>query len=133
MKPSPYLQEMIDGLVLTDASLRLRNTNGNATFSITSKHKSFCDKISNTFLMHGITGIVRQHDPGKEMKQAGHTSWRFESHVAGSFLTDLYHKWYQNNIKHIPNALNLTPVVLAFCFMGDGSNTSYKYKKRGQF
>ena len=124
MNISPYLQQMIDGLVISDASLRLRHTNGNATFVLTSKHKSFCEKIYNTFLMHGITGIVHQHDPGKEMKDAGHNCWRFESHVAGSFLTDLYHKWYLNNIKHIPNDLNLTPVVLAFCVMGDGHNKS---------
>ena len=49
MKISPYLQEMIDGLVVSDASLRLRHANGNATFSITSKHKSVCEKIANTF------------------------------------------------------------------------------------
>tara|TARA_Y100001936_G_C16077983_1_gene675426 strand:- start:467 stop:1426 length:960 start_codon:yes stop_codon:yes gene_type:complete len=122
MKISPYLQETIDGLVISDASLRLRHANGNATFSITSKHKSVCEKIANTFLMHGITGIVTQHNPGKDMKEAGHKGWKFESHVAEGIFTDLYHKWYPNNIKHIPNDLNLTPTVLAFCIIGDGHN-----------
>tara|TARA_Y100001936_G_C16078281_1_gene675694 strand:+ start:799 stop:1770 length:972 start_codon:yes stop_codon:yes gene_type:complete len=126
LKISPLLLQLIYGLVMSDGSLRLRNVNGNATFSLVSKHKLFVTKICNIFLMHGIMGSVRKHNPGKSMMEKGKVSWRYESRVAGKFFTRLHKKWYRNVnghwIKHIPKIKALTPTTLAYCMMGDGHN-----------
>lgn len=119
---SAYLLELIYGLLISDAGIRKRHENGNGQFYLTTKHRSFAEKICNVFKMHGIDGNVRQHNPGKQMLKLGYTNqWRYES-VHTTFFTTLYRKWYVDGTKIVPKIKTITSTMLAFWIIGDGHN-----------
>lgn len=53
------------------------------------------------------------------------------SSLSSPFLTTQYNKWYSGRIKVVPADLQLTPIVLANWFMGDGFTSRYGLKHWG--
>ena len=136
IKSSPFLESMIDGLLISDAGLRLRyqsevgNTfykahskpTPNANFYLSSSRREFLEKVSEIFFMHGIRGKIRESSPGRKMRDLGYShAWKYETQCL-PFFTNLYQKWYSNRVKIIPKIVTLEPAMLAYWLIGDGSN-----------
>ena len=131
---SAFLMAMIDGLVISDAGLRLRGNplTANANFYLSSSRREFLEKVSATFSKHGITGKIREVSPGRKMLDLGYgNNWRYETQCL-PFFTSLYKKWYKNNVKIVPEFKTLEPVMLAYWLAGDGSNQLDSHHKRSR-
>jgi hypothetical protein len=141
--------EMFWGLMVSDGGLQKRSSTRklnskmpqkprNASFFLTSKYKLFCKKMKAEFLLHGFTGSMHKHSVGAKMRvleekrSKKYEAWRFETHV-NAYFTNAYLRWYPNEKKIVDRSFTkLTPIMLAFWLMGDGSNTSdHKHKKYG--
>ena len=116
--------QMLDGLLISDAGLRLRGDprTNNANFYLSSTKLGFLQGVSNIFALHGIHGRIYQTSPGRKMRDLGYADfWRYETKSL-SFFTSLYNKWYNNKRKVVPRIATLGPVMLAYWLSGDGSN-----------
>lgn len=132
--------EIFWGLMISDAGLQKRKSARkedsknkikkiNARFFLTNKHETFCEKISKIFNEMGFSGSIRRHYSGKSMKSwekkrgRPYESWRYET-LVHPYFTDAYDRWYPAGKKIVDRSfVKLTPRMLAYWLMGDGSDT----------
>ena len=139
--------DMLWGLIASDAGLRKRKSTRkkdskspikpiNATFQLTSKHKTWLEKISKELKKFGIDNRIRKHQTGQSMKAhekkraRPYEAWRLETKT-NKIFTKLHNKWYSETDGEFPNEKKildldfdkLSAIKLAYLIMGDGSNT----------
>lgn len=125
--------EIINGSLLGDASLRKYNKSSNGSipyFSKNNKHKDHVELIAKSFYGNSYS----DHVYGGINKCRGRSFeyWRIRT-PADERFTEYYCKWYpeENNYKKVvPPDLILTPRVILHWFMDDGSSyRRYRYAK----
>lgn len=116
--------EVINGLLLSDASIEQQKNRKNARFRFhqKTKHSDLCGIVYDLFNKNGI---------GTNLNYYGSTSklWNGKIHEqirclvytkSMPYFTKLREKWYQDRKKIVPKDLIITPMALAFWYMGDG-------------
>jgi len=108
------LIDIIDGLVIGDASIGLSNNNKTARLSISGKYKEF---------IVYCRGLVESFKPS-EVKyyngEKGEGTWSFYTKFHPD-LGKMYFRWYNNGIKDVPPDINLSPITILLWYLGDGS------------
>lgn len=128
-------KQVIDGILLSDGYISKQSGNKNCILKIKQKpsRKQYLDHVFQ--LLHPYGSAIRlsksskiesvQYVNGKRTLLHSKTEFCFynefcsKSHKA---LTDLRHKWYPKGIKIVPKDLNISPIMLAHWYMGDGSH-----------
>jgi len=126
---SDYLLQVLDGVLLGDGSYRsttINNETGYFSIEQSTEHKQWIDKIKELFDKHGIEygEYFRTRKPVKKTCEMV----ALQSHSYKEFGVQ-YKRWYPNGKKRVPSDINLTPIVLAHWYMGDGHLGSSHYKK----
>jgi len=117
IKFSKYQIEILNGLLLSDASILYSKTTCNPFFSIDSVTQSFIDKIKYELPFRWRKIYIRHYNNLNK-----HQSYKLASRTTPSLIN--YHdEWYPNKIKIIPYNLILTPLVVKYWFYGDGSTS----------
>lgn len=108
-------EEIINGLLLSDGYLVDSKPNSSFEISQEITHKDLVIKVSE---------ILDEMNFGYSMKSKPRKDgidYRLSSH-RNEFWTLLRAKWYKGKQKIIPD-IELTPLTLAYLFMGDGSSS----------
>ena len=125
-KPIPILlkDEIITGLLLGDAYISRHVINkGNSRIGIGQSplHKEFLDKIAEYFLDLGVGTTLRRYIGLNKTVNKIYTTYYLITQKNPTF-TQMYHTWYPEGKKIIPQDLIITPKILSFWFMCDGSS-----------
>ena len=114
-KVSNELLEKINGWLLGDGSVYWRDSS-QASFEHGSKHFEYVEYIKNCFAKENIKCNVRKIFS----KKAKTYFWLLTTQRTIQFK-ELRDKWYPLGIKIIPQDLKITPSVMKFWIMDDGS------------
>jgi len=119
--------EVINGLLLSDAYLKRVEKNQNSHFSVTQTGERV------KFLYEIQKYLKRKYNIPTRMdvhfdKRYGKWQYKFETprHVVWTALRKMWYIWIEDENdekKIIPEGLKLTPKTLAYCYMGDGSSS----------
>lgn len=112
-------KQVLNGAMLGDGCLYLHKNGINAQFVYGSKSKQHTIFVGNFF---------KDYWSGEELKDLSYHDIRTDKTYFKSVIktytnpsfTDEYHRWYINNIKHIPDDLILTPLTCLIWYIGDG-------------
>lgn len=100
--------EILEGSIISDGSILKTKKNTNFQFKHTCKHLEYVKFLQNSLSFTSKVYSMNTRD----------------AHTLSSFFhpvfTQLRQKWYPDNIKKIPNNLNITPVLLLHWYLGDG-------------
>jgi len=122
-KWSSVQREIFDGLILGDGNIHIRKGRWKSyKFQLSCKHKEFCEHVievlpSELFPNNQPYEVTRVRG-GREYKWYNIAS-RYDDYIA-----EQYSRWYPNGTKCIPSDLVITPTVLKYWYLGDGSYSS---------
>lgn len=119
-------QEIIDGCLLSDASLPISTTEGGACFDIAlsgEEHIDWLNVVWESLTSLGVVCSAPTNTP-RVNKKGDYIECRLRSY-SSPLLTALRHEWYPNGIKIVPKRTHITDLTLANWFMGDGSSSWY--------
>ncbi len=118
--------DILNGLILSDAHLRKTTSKTNSQFILgqTERNKELVSKCQNHLDELGINSNIF-HTIHKERVNLTVTLYSSKN----ISFSELRRYWYPNNIKIVPKDLKLTPKMIAWWFMGDGSS-SWKNKQK---
>ncbi len=122
-------KSILIGNMLGDGSLRLAKGKRNVLFEVnhTIAQKAYVDWQYTQLKKFVLTG------PKARLGNGNRIAYRFTTRSLPIFTT-LYHQFYRDNKKIIPDDLLLNPQVLAIWFMDDGSKSrSSAYLNTQQF
>jgi len=112
------MDELLSGALLGDASVYSQNDKY-FSYKITAKDKNFVEWLKELFNNFGIKCWISQDNPNL------FSVWFYINSCPYLELLSLRRKWYKrcNNkiIKTLPNDLKITPTILLFWYLGDGS------------
>ena len=124
--------EMIQGLLLSDGYLRKIDDQQNSCLEVeqSESHKDFILRIADHLKEIGIGYGFYEYLHKNNKTGFAPASWgiRIFSYRHLGF-TKLRKKWYPCGKKIVPKDIKLTPKVLAYWFMGDGS-TNWRNKEK---
>ena len=114
------MKEILDGVMLGDASLQIDKKNRciNGRFSQCCKHVDYLDFIRNAFASKELTfcpSYVLRRD-----KRWDSQTYTLRSR-AHPYWTDECNRWYKEEQKRVPRDIEITPIVLLHWFLCDGS------------
>ena len=139
IKITPELQQLIDGLVISDANIRLwkNHKTGRIGIKQTIRYKSWIQDIQKQFVKNNIDCSIKERISNVHLPQdPPEIKTQFKSIELSTLMyTELaqqYNRWYKNKIKTIPKDIQLTPITLANWYMGDGNTDIQKIGKLGQ-
>jgi len=118
--------EIIIGLLLSDADLsRPGSINSNSKFHVIQKtlHADFVFETQKHLEKLGFIIHINNSQAKKKFFQTALYT------RTGVIWTELRKKWYVDNFKIVPKDVKLTPLIIAWWFMGDGSSTRDKFYK----
>lgn len=110
--------EMINGLLLSDATLRRVEKNQNSDFAVsqTGERRKFLYVIQEHLKKLGFSTRINKN------RHKIHKTWQYKIETRKHVVwTELRKLWYPDGYKIVPNSLKLTPKTLAWLYMGDGS------------
>lgn len=116
-------KEILDGLILGDGNIHKKAGKKSVyIFQLSCKHKEFCDHVISVlprelFPISQPYEVVRVRS-GKEYK------WYNIASRHDDYIAEQYSRWYPNGTKCIPSDLVITPTVLKYWYLGDGSYSS---------
>lgn len=117
----------IDGLLLSDGSLVLRNLTG--YYEQTCKNGFWLDKIRKDFLEFGILSNAEERYIGdrfiKNAFTKGNVYYRLRTLFYVEFASMRY-RWYPEGIKVVPDDIIMSPECVGNWYMGDGSISRVK-------
>lgn len=119
-------REILDGVILSDGSLRLPHGGKNAYFRIDlSKgvlHLDWILQIKEALLALGI-GVSGKYPYVRPATSRGkpYESLNLYS-LQSSYLTEMHHSWYSEDSKILPHSFQLSDRIIANWFMGDGTS-----------
>lgn len=116
---TPEIHEMIEGLLLSDASLEVLKSNRYPRFVLNqgTGHKEYCEYVAEKL------GLTKECVKSRfsTNKNTGKT---FEIHTIATgsspILEKYYHRWYKEGKKVIPDDFKITPISLLHTYLGDG-------------
>ena len=116
--PTMEEQRILDGLVLSDGCLSKRYKNGNARYQHIGSEFGFLGHIMEVLpsLPWGSTEPRQKVEPGSKSG----FSYQIWSRV-NSWLTKQQGRWYPNGTKIIPMDLSISPEMLLYAYLGDGT------------
>jgi len=127
-KWSKLQREIFDGLMVSDGSIyRHRNRNYRKTyicrFQLVSKYWEFCKHVidilpDGLFSENQPYADIRVHD--KFYSDGMAMLYKIQSR-ADKYITEQYYRWYSDGEKEIPDDFVVTPVVLKYWFICDGT------------
>ena len=112
------MYEVLRGALLGDGCLNMNKKGVNARFMYSSKsyqHVEYVTKWFSKYSQHGIKYSTRYD----KRTDKYYEKYSFFTRVSQT-LTEEYHKWYYDGVKHIPNDLILTPLMCKIWYLGDG-------------
>jgi hypothetical protein len=115
--------DVIIGLLLSDAHINRPYTkfqNSSFSISISSKYKTFPVYVESYLRELGISVNKKEY-----VRKTGIVHWNVKTVVDPQF-SELRKIWYPDGKKIIPRSLKLTPKMISYWFMGDGSSGYYK-------
>ena len=121
---SPEAITFLSGELLGDGSLQNISTYS-ARYQHGNKHRDYIAWLSKTLLAFGIEGTI-----GSKMitlKNGKQSPMFYYSGKSYAELQGLYNHWYPDRTKHIPNKLEVKPIMLRQHFLGDGSARATKH------
>lgn len=117
--------QVIDGAMLSDANLGFHSKNANFLMCLSGKeHMDWLEVVAHALIVLGVPlcsghpKVMPRTSRGKQYENC-----ILESRVS-AFLTEQRCRWYPEHVKIIPRDLNITPIVLANAYMGDGNSTA---------
>lgn len=126
--------EVFDGLMLGDGSLRHRGISADFRMALSGERlgiplesfRSFLCYVKGILELLGVEACTGHPRFFKEpYKGRSHYKCGLSTRVS-SFATSQHPRWYPDGRKEVPDDLALTPISLAYWFMGDGC--SYRKK-----
>jgi len=134
--------DLIIGSLLGDGHLSKRGRAKNAMYKLkqSTKYASYVQYVYDALDEYVSCG-VRSYKARKPSKVDGkichlpeHWDGEYCEHnyfwtKADPVFTELWEKWYDHNVKHIPEDLTLNEVILSHWFVEDGSNNVTKDSK----
>lgn len=111
---STELHEMIDGWLLGDGNLSF--TGIQAYFSFVSKYEEYANYVAKQFANEGM--VCRQYHGVDKVYKTDHYRLMTPSTIQ---IGKLYHKWYPNGKKILPNDLKLNVNTIKNWIMDDGT------------
>lgn len=120
---TPLEQEVVEGAMLGDGHLEKHKNGISACLRYCSKSKQHIEYINN-YMVKYSSGIKYQEYCDKRTNKI-YTKYSMRTKSNQGF-TQLYDKWYINQVKHIPNNLILTPLICLIWYIGDGSLNNNK-------
>ena len=117
---SEYELKILDGLLISDASIVKEHNNPNRTarFQLTTIHKEFANHIENKLPLNFSTYYR------KRIFKSGSKSNSYTVQSRSDLvLEDIYLKWYKyynKTIKIIPIDYRIDPISVLYWFLGDG-------------
>ena len=117
---SDYQKEVLDGLMLGDGCLFKYKPTHNPYLAICRQYtdRAYLEYHREIFEPFIVQPIIDKFVFDHRTKQTYNSSRLVTRH--NSAMDSVYERWYQNGIKHIPNNLILTSVVVATWFCDDG-------------
>lgn len=109
-------EEIFDGLMLGDGSLRKSPRSRNACFTYRGKHRSVALKYKIVFEANGFT--FPPSNPRHILTERC-DGWEIGSRIHG-FFTKQYNRWYPQGKKIIPKDLIISPLTVKHWYYGDG-------------
>lgn len=124
--------KVLDGVMLSDGRLFMQQRSRNAAFRISQSGIQHLDWLQSIRLCLSALGV---DCPGVKLTKACRRNGEAYDYLyllsrVSPILTKEYFRWYPHGKKLVPNDLELTPVVLANLFTGDGSS-SWRLGNRG--
>lgn len=125
-----YLEakEALDGILLSDGSLRKKGRNAYFKLSQSGdEHSDWLNYSRIVLLTLGVYVSPEQPKCSEAISPAGkpYKYWWLISRTS-PLLTLEYFRWYGSGRKEVPEDFRLTPVSLANEFIGDGSSVWYR-------
>lgn len=108
-------KQIIVGCLLGDATMR-KKTNSLIEINHSFKQKSLVDHLY--FVLRRFVSTPPKHRNGNGNRVA----YRFTTRSLPIF-NDFYKRFFEGGKKHIPKNLKLTPIILAYWLMDDGSKS----------
>lgn len=111
--------EIFNGLMLSDGSLdRVIYKNSRFVLGQSVSHKELIFKTQEHFMDLGIDSSIKLM-----FNKKSETHWYYFYTGQRKTFTMLRKIWYPNGKKIVPNYIKVTPKLLAYWFMGDGSSS----------
>lgn len=123
--------DIFNGLMLSDGCLSVSGSSVNANYIQTTIDKEFAENVAHVF--HNLSSKIYLNDKSNKReklingKLVNQKDLYHVSTKRNLTLTDLYYKWYKNNIRIVPKDIIINPLTLLYWFYGDG--TSWQSKK----
>ena len=113
---TPELLAWIDGLIISDGSIKGSSGSRNFRLEWGVKHEEFARFIGSTLspYLPRITPYVKKWKGKRKTVWSGST-------LSHPDLTQQRYRWYKNNKKIIPPDITITPQLLYMWYLGDGS------------
>lgn len=120
---TPYIKDYIDGLIISDAHITDDKWSGNLQQSFASYYEDWMKKLISDFASFGVkTKCV--YKEGGVVEICGSTCYRnphFRLRTLNYTEFKIFRdRWYLKNKKIVPKDINLSPIMLANWYMGDG-------------
>lgn len=134
--PQPYQIDMINGSLLGDATIDLRN--GNSRFNKTQcvEHKTYLDWHFKTLMPFSLNivnnytnRIYKENNVIKIDKSVKILQYKFYT-ICHPYFTNLRSKWYINGKKRVPKDLDLNPYTIFCWYLDDGTSSKSRREVR---
>lgn len=114
-------KEVIDGLLLSDASLQRRSAT--ARFGLVTIHKEFSQHVSELLSVKSKFYYKEAHE-GTCKGVPVHSKESYPLYTLRDIaFNELHEKWYPNGKKIVPEYLKLSPTIVKYWFYGDGCSS----------
>lgn len=113
------MMEILNGAMLGDGSLYKHEHCVNAQFTYTSKSYQHVEFVTKDFMDYSFKEKIKYTEYYDKRTDKIYSRYTFRSITSPTFTKE-YNRWYENNIKHIPNDLVLTPLTCLIWYIGDG-------------
>ena len=97
----------------------------NAQFTYTSKSKQHVEFVCNEFLEYSYKEGIKHVTTFDNRTSKEYERYTYRS-ISNKYFTIEYDRWYNNNIKHIPNDLILNSTICLIWYIGDGGLLNLK-------
>ncbi len=128
---TPQLREVLDGLLLSDASLQRLGQRGTAHMHMeqSPKRLEWLEQLQVLLEAQGLETKIDFVTKGPSLFE-GRVMLQREYRLLRSYnyaeLVGEHSRWYAQGMKHVPPDLRLSPVVLTHWFCGDGRGGDQK-------
>lgn len=111
--------EILDGIIFSDACIQIESDCINPRLSITQKEDRL-EYLEYLRIRLNLpwSKIRENHAYDKRTKKTYHSNTLRSRHT--NQLLEQYHRWYPNGKKIIPKDLQVTPTMLLHTYLGDG-------------